>query len=141
MRDKYPELYHFMLLTDFYSLLKSETFKLGPWDNLSMTVRDDLMKNCQHCRLNIDYEKLTTDGYETVRHPYYTLSGTDYEKEFRVTVPGKREIPNFLKYIIDVYIYTSEPLFDIFIETRFGEQNFIDMLEMCNNKNVKVVEN
>lgn len=139
--SKPSDLYHFMLLNNFRNLVKSEEFFLGPWNNLSLTLNKNLIKNCQHCRLNIDYDKLKEDGYNIEQYDSNTGNdGVDSEEEFRVTVKNSKTIPNFLKYIKDVCIFSSDMLFEIYIDSIFGRQNYIDLMDLCKYKNIKIIE-
>lgn len=135
------DLYHFMLLDNLKNLVKSEEFFLGPWNNLSLTSNKNLIKNCQHCRLNIDYNKLIKDGYSIEQYDSNNGNdGVDSEEEFRVTVKNAKTIPNFLRYIKDVCIFSSDKLFEIYIDSVFGRQNYIDLMDLCKNKNIKIIK-
>lgn len=142
LEEKLPELYHVTKLTKLKSILDSNEYTPGSWDNLSMTSDKDLFKNPQNVRLKIDVDKLISSGFEIIHYTEeYAKSignndAVNSENEYRVICPNG--IPNFCNYIDNVAICKSDKLFDSVIENYSIDLN--DFLKECEKSNISVYD-
>lgn len=142
LEEKLPELYHVTKLTKFKSILDSNEYIPGSWNNLSMTSDKDLFKNPQNVRLKIDVDKLISSGFEIIHYTEeYAKSignndAVNSENEYRVICPDG--IPKFCNYIDNVAICKSDKLFDSVIENYSIDLN--DFLKECEKSNVSVYD-
>ena len=142
LEEKLPELYHVTKLTKFKSILDSNEYTPGSWDNLSMTSDKDLFKNPQNVRLKINVDKLISAGFEIIHYTEeYAKSignndAVNSENEYRVICPDG--IPDFCNYIDNVAICKSDKLFDSVIENYSIDLNYF--LKECEKSNVSVYD-
>ena len=142
LEEKLPELYHVTKLTKFKSILDSNEYTPGSWDNLSMTSDKDLFKNPQNVRLKIDVDKLISSGFEIIHYTEeYAKSignndAVNSENEYRVVCPDG--IPDFCNYIDNVAICKSDKLFDLVLENYDIDLN--DFLTECEKSGLTVYD-
>ncbi len=142
LKEKPPELYHVTKLTKFKSILDSNEYTPGSWDNLSMTSDKDLFKNPQNVRLKINVDKLISAGFEII--PYteeYAKSignndAVNSENEYRVVCPDG--ISDFCNYIENVAICKEDKLFDLVLENYGIDLN--DLLTECEKSGLTVYD-
>ena len=142
LEEKLPELYHVTKLTKFKSILDSNEYTPGSWDNLSMTSDKDLFKNPQNIRLKINVDKLRSSGFEIVHYTEeYAKSignndAVNSENEYRVVCPDG--ISDFCSYIDNVAICKGDKLFDLVLENYDIDLN--DFLTKCEKSKLTVYD-
>lgn len=138
-------LYHFTHVDKFLSILHDNSFKLGHWNNLSMTTNPLLQHSLQSVRLSLNTGALQSDGYMISKYTFKDGESQDHndfvESEDEWRIVSTHTIPNFLKYIIDVRINsefksTSNRL--AYMSWEHLGVNFEDFIAECNNHNIPV---
>lgn len=133
-------LYHITSISNLISILDSNQFNPGHWNNLSATTEQDYFKGPQLACLLLDVDLLMNDGYQFIRYTSeYAKSvgnddGVDSEEEWRCICDNP--ILNFCKYIKEVKLMSHDRLFNMILDKE--KVDIGDIIGKCNSRDIKV---
>ena len=131
------EVYHFTSLEKFVSILKSDTFKCGYWNNLSTTTTKDIpyfTDNVFNVLIVLDYNKLKQEFESQLYTTDVGDDAVDWENEIRFNIP--KQIDNFSNYMKGVIIHKkleSDSLLP-FILHKIGFETYDDLFDFIKSK-------
>ena len=130
------KLYHVTKIDKAVSILKTDTFKPGPWKNLSMSTIENFNLNAQNACFVLSSNKLKKD-FELIS--YDTNSGSDgVDSENEIRIQLNSDINQFSKYVEELRLKVSDKLFNMVL--RHYSIKLEDIEELCKLRGISLVK-